>query len=59
MGEPDLKYLRESAASIAAAWFAIRGCGCAFPIEPAVHDLLVSMPPSIQRVQVKTTTALN
>jgi hypothetical protein len=54
--EPDLKYLRESATSIAAAWFAIRGYGCALPVEPAVHDLLVAMPEGIQRVQVKTTT---
>lgn len=56
VAEPDLRYLRESATSIAAAWFAIRGCSCALPVEPAVHDLLVATPKGIQRVQVKTTT---
>lgn len=28
----------------------------AFPVEPTVYDLLVSMPDGVKRVQVKTTT---
>lgn len=54
--EPDLRNLREAAASIAAAWFSLRGYNSAIPIEPTVYDLLVSMPDGIKRVQVKTTT---
>lgn len=54
--EPDLKYLRDSATSIAASWFSLRGYSSALPVEPTVYDLLVSMPEGIKRVQVKTTT---
>ena len=32
------------APSIAAAWFTMCGCDVLFPIEPAVYDLVVSMP---------------
>lgn len=53
---PELKNLREAATAIAAAWFSLRGHNSALPVEPAVHDLLVSMPDGIKRVQVKTTT---
>jgi hypothetical protein len=55
VAEPDLDHLREAAAAIAAAWFALRGYNTAIPMEPTVHDLLVTMPEGIQRVQVKTT----
>jgi hypothetical protein len=54
--EPDLKNLRDAGTSVAAAWFVLRGCNAAFPLEPTVYDLLVSMPQGIKRVQVKTTT---
>ncbi len=54
--KPDLKYLRTAATSIAASWFALCGFTAAIPVEPAVYDLLVSMPDGIKRVQVKTTT---
>jgi hypothetical protein len=54
--KPDLKHLREAATSLAASWFVLCGCNAAFPVEPAVYDLLVSSPSGIQRVQVKTTT---
>jgi len=54
--KPDLKYLRDAATSIAASWFALCGFTAAIPVEPAVYDLLVSMPDGIKRVQVKTTT---
>jgi hypothetical protein len=54
--KPGLNHLREAATSLAASWFVLRGCNAAFPVEPAVYDLLVSMPAGIQRVQVKTTT---
>ena len=56
---PDLAHLREAGPSIAAAWFAMRGCGVLFPIEPAIYDLAVSMPEGLRRVQVKTTTSRN
>jgi PD-(D/E)XK endonuclease len=56
---PDLAHLREAGPSIAAAWFAMRGCDVLFPIEPAVYDLVVSMPDGLRRVQVKTTTSRN
>lgn len=54
--QPDLRHLREAAPSIASAWFTLCGCPVSFPIEPAVFDVLVSMPDGISRVQVKTTT---
>jgi hypothetical protein len=54
--KPDLKYLRDAATCIAASWFSLCGFTAAIPVEPAVYDLLVSMPGRINRVQVKTTT---
>ena len=51
--EPDLEHLRETGASIAAAWFTLCGCNALFPIEPAVYDLVVSTPEGLRRVQVK------
>jgi hypothetical protein len=54
--KPDLRYLRDAATSIAASWFSLCGFNVAIPLEPAVYDLLVSMPEGIRRVQVKTTT---
>jgi hypothetical protein len=54
--KPDLRYLRDAATSIAASWFSLCGFNVAIPLEPAVYDLLVSMPTGIKRVQVKTTT---
>ena len=56
---PDLAHLRKAGPSIAAAWFAMRGCDVLFPIEPAVYDLVVAMPQGLRRVQVKTTTSKN
>jgi hypothetical protein len=54
--KPDLRYLRDAATSLAAAWFSLCGSSVAIPAEPAVYDLLVVMPEGIKRVQVKTTT---
>lgn len=54
--KPHLRYLRDAAASIAASWFSLCGFNVAIPLEPAVYDLLVTMPEGIKRVQVKTTT---
>jgi len=54
--KPDLRYLRDAATSLAAAWFSLCGLGVAIPTEPAVYDLLVVMSEGIRRVQVKTTT---
>jgi hypothetical protein len=56
MPAADLAHLREAATSVAAAWFGLRGCNAAFPIEPDTYDLLVAMQEGIKRVQVKTTT---
>lgn len=57
--KPDLRHLRDAAASIAASWFSLCGFNVAFPLEPAVYDLLVSTPEGIRRVQVKTTTCFS
>lgn len=54
--KPHIRHLRDAAPSLAATWFLIRGYNAAFPIEPTVYDLLVSMDGGIKRVQVKTTT---
>ena len=56
---PDLRFLLDAAPSIAASWFALCGFNVAIPVEPAVYDLLVSMPEGIKRVQVKTTTCFS
>jgi hypothetical protein len=48
---PDLKRLRDAAASIAAAWFLLCGHNASIPIEPTLYDLLVSMPDGIKRAQ--------
>jgi hypothetical protein len=53
---PALRNLRDSATMLAAFWFSLCGFGTAIPVEPAIYDLLVSMPDGIKRVQVKTTT---
>ena len=57
--KPDLRYLRDAATSIAASWFSLCGFNVAVPLEPAVYDLLVSMPEGVSRVQVKTTTCFS
>jgi hypothetical protein len=46
--------LRYSAAALAMAWFTLRGCPVALPIEPQEYDLLVTTSKGIQRVQVKS-----
>lgn len=57
--KPDLRHLRDAATSIAASWFSLCGFNVAFPLEPAMYDLLVSTPEGIKRVQVKTTTCFS
>ncbi len=52
----DLRLLRVAAPAIATAWFELRGCPVAVPLEPQEYDLLVSMPKGIQRVQVKSAS---
>jgi hypothetical protein len=52
----QLKYLRVAAGTLAATWFALRGCAVSLPIEPAAFDLLACTPGGISKVQVKTTT---
>jgi hypothetical protein len=51
-----LEMLRAAAPAIAMAWFVMRGCPVALPVEPQVYDLLVTMEKGIQRVQVKSCT---
>jgi hypothetical protein len=52
----QLKYLRVGAGTLAATWFALRGCAVSLPVEPTRYDLLAHTPEGIRRVQVKTTT---
>ncbi|MGH3298569.1 MAG: group I intron-associated PD-(D/E)XK endonuclease [Trebonia sp.] len=52
----QLKFLRVAAGTLAATWFALRGCPVSLPVEPTEYDLLVGMATGISRVQVKTTT---
>jgi hypothetical protein len=53
---PQRKLLRAAAASIATAWFLLRGYSTAIPAEPEEYDLLVTLPDGVKRVQVKSTT---
>jgi hypothetical protein len=57
--KPELRYLRDAAASIAASWFSLCGFNVAIPVEPTFYDLLVRVPEGIKRVQVKTTTCFS
>ncbi|WP_026162448.1 group I intron-associated PD-(D/E)XK endonuclease [Kribbella catacumbae] len=52
----QLEMLRVAAPAVAMAWFALRGCPVALPVEPQVYDLLVTTEKGIQRVQVKSCT---
>jgi hypothetical protein len=54
--QAQAKYLRVAAGTLAATWFALRGCAVSFPIEPAEYDLLAHSPRGLEKVQVKTTT---
>ena len=56
MFKPDVKHLREAGTAIATMWFLLCGYNASIPIEPALYDLLVTMPDGIKRIQVKTTT---
>jgi hypothetical protein len=47
--------LSAAAPGIAMAWFAMRGCAVALPVEPQLYDLLVTTPDGIQRVQIKSS----
>jgi hypothetical protein len=46
--------LRVAAPAVAMAWFTLRGCAVALPVEPQVYDLLVTTEKGIERVQVKS-----
>lgn len=52
----DPRRLRVAAPTVAASWFALRGCAVSFPFEPATYDLLVEAPGRVHAVQVKTST---
>ena len=45
---PAIRNLRDAATMLAAAWFSLCGFATAIPVEPAVYDLLVSMPDGIR-----------
>jgi hypothetical protein len=45
--KPDLRYLRDAATTIAASWFSLCGLSVALPVEPAIYDLLVTMPDGV------------
>jgi hypothetical protein len=49
-----LEMLRVAAPAVAMAWFGLRGCAVAIPIEPQEYDLLVTSEKGVQRVQVKS-----
>jgi hypothetical protein len=51
--------LRYAASALAMAWFSLRGCAVALPVEPQEYDLLVTTANGIQRVQVKTCASRN
>jgi len=51
--------LRTAASALAMAWFGLRGCAVALPVEPEEYDLLVTTAKGIQRVQVKSCAARN
>ncbi|WP_344609683.1 group I intron-associated PD-(D/E)XK endonuclease [Sporichthya brevicatena] len=50
---PD--HLPRAGSMLAAAWFTLRGCDVAWPLEPCRYDLLVTMSGAVNRIQVKTT----
>ncbi|MFI6826927.1 group I intron-associated PD-(D/E)XK endonuclease [Kribbella sp. NPDC050241] len=54
-----LESLRTAASALAMAWFTLRGCAVALPVEPQEYDLLVTTSKGIQRVQVKTCASRN
>ncbi len=58
-GPARLEALRYAASSVAMAWFTLRGCAVALPVEPQEYDLLVTTSKGVQRVQVKTCAARN
>ena len=51
--------LRYAASALAMAWFSLRGCAVALPVEPQEYDLLVTAANGVQRVQVKTCASRN
>ncbi|WP_449065581.1 hypothetical protein [Planomonospora algeriensis] len=59
MPKADLSQLRSAAPAMAMAWFALRGCAVALPVEPQVYDLLVTVDDVIRCVQVKSTTSMS
>lgn len=50
-----LAYLPRAGSLLAAAWFTLRGCDVAWPLEPCRYDLIATMEGRPQRIQVKTT----
>lgn len=56
VGNPDVRFLRSAAPSVAAAWFLMRGCSVSLPVEPCAYDFIAESEGKLWKVQVKTTT---
>ena len=54
-GPGSLQYLSRTGSLLAAAWFSLRGCEVAWPLEPCPFDLIATFEERPQRIQVKTT----
>lgn len=52
--DPEVKWLRRAAPTLAAGWFARRGYDVSFPTEPCSYDLIVDAERTLHRIQVKT-----
>lgn len=55
-GPADFSHLRDAGAYVVAGVCAMQGSKVAWPLEPAVYDLLIDTGRDVHRVQVKTTT---
>ena len=55
---PDLINLPRAGSLLAAAWFELCGYRVAWPMEPCRYDLVVWMGTKAERIQVKTTRAM-
>jgi len=54
-GPGSLRHLSRTGSLLAAAWFSLRGCEVAWPLEPCPFDLIATFGGKPQRIQVKTT----
>lgn len=54
----EARLTHQAGASLAAAWFMERSYVVSVPLEPAAYDLIADSDTGLQRVQVKTTNAV-